>query len=46
MIAAVAQAGPVLVVVLQRHGFAPDRREKAAPRVLQQNELIAEGWAA
>jgi len=32
--------------ILRRHGYPPDKQEKAAQTVLQQAELMAEGLAA
>jgi type I restriction enzyme R subunit len=31
--------------ILRKHGYPPDKQEKAADTVLQQAELLSEGWA-
>ena len=31
--------------ILRRHGYPPDRREKATRTVLEQAEVLSEGWA-
>ncbi len=32
--------------ILRKHGYPPDKREKATQTVLEQAELLSEGWAA
>ena len=32
--------------VLRKHGYPPDKQEKAAQTVLEQAEVLADGWAA
>ena len=32
--------------VLRKHGYPPDKQEKAALTVLEQAEVLSEGWAA
>jgi type I restriction enzyme R subunit len=32
--------------VLRKHGYPPDKQEKATKTVLEQAEALAEGWAA
>ena len=32
--------------ILRRYGYPPDRQEKATQTVLEQAEVLSEGWAA
>jgi type I restriction enzyme R subunit len=32
--------------ILRRHGYPPDKEEKAAQTVLEQAELLSAAWAA
>ena len=32
--------------ILRKHGYPPDKQEKAALTVLEQAEVLSEGWAA
>jgi type I restriction enzyme R subunit len=32
--------------ILRKHGYPPDKQEKATQTVLEQAELLSEGWAA
>ena len=32
--------------ILRRHGYPPDKQEKATQTVLEQAEVLSEGWAA
>ncbi|MEW5936941.1 MAG: type I restriction enzyme endonuclease domain-containing protein [Candidatus Thermoplasmatota archaeon] len=32
--------------VLRRHGYPPDKQEKATLTILEQAELLAQDWAA
>jgi len=31
--------------ILRRHGYPPDKQEKATLTVLEQAEVLSEGWA-
>ena len=31
--------------ILRKHGYPPDKQEKATQTVLEQAELLSEGWA-
>jgi type I restriction enzyme, R subunit len=41
-----AKLRAVVKRVLRRHGYPPDKRERATRTVLEQAELFAEEWAA
>ena len=32
--------------ILRKHGYPPDKQEKATQTVLEQAEVLSEGWAA
>jgi type I restriction enzyme R subunit len=32
--------------ILRKHGYPPDKQEKATETVLEQAELLSENWAA
>jgi type I restriction enzyme R subunit len=32
--------------ILRKHGYPPDKQEKATQTVLEQAEALSEGWAA
>jgi type I restriction enzyme R subunit len=32
--------------ILRKYGYPPDKQEKATQTVLEQAELLSEGWAA
>ena len=32
--------------ILRKHGYPPDKQERATQTVLEQAELLSEGWAA
>ena len=31
--------------ILRKHGYPPDKQEKATPTVLEQSEVLSQGWA-
>jgi type I restriction enzyme R subunit len=41
-----AQLRVLVKRILRKHGYLPDKQEKATQRVLEQAELSSEGWAA
>lgn len=41
-----AQLRVLVKRILRKHGYPPDKQEKATQTVLEQAELLTEGWAA
>ncbi len=41
-----AQLRVLVKRILRKHGYPPDKQEKATQTVLEQAELLSEGWAA
>ena len=41
-----AQLRVLVKRILRRHGYPPDKQEQATQTVLEQAELLSEGWAA
>ena len=41
-----AQLRVVVKRILRKHGYPPDKQEKATQTVLEQAEVLSEGWAA
>jgi type I restriction enzyme R subunit len=40
-----AQRRVLVKRILRKHGYPPDRREKATQTVLEQAEVLSEAWA-
>ena len=40
-----AQLRVLVKRILRKHGYPPDKQEKATQTVLEQAELLSEGWA-
>ncbi|MBL8200163.1 MAG: DUF3387 domain-containing protein [Chromatiales bacterium] len=41
-----AQLRVLVKRILRKHGYPPDKAEKATQTVLEQAEVLSEGWAA
>ena len=42
----VDDAMTAIVCILRRHGYPPDKQEKATRTVLEQAEVLSAGWAS
>ncbi len=45
-VASEEQLGVQVKRVLRKHGYPPDKQEKATQTVLEQAEVLSAGWAA